>query len=529
MRDGAAEETDRPGGGLRVAVLSCGELGGRVADRLADLPEVDRVLLLTAPYRHGQRGRLQTLIRSLRYDGLLDTLAAVLRRLWPGREGTEATDGPPGPDRPDVERRRVDAFEAPAGIERLEAFRPDLGVLAGTYILPERVFDLPRLGSVNLHSGQAPEYRGSAPAFWELYHAEDAVGITIHEVTADLDAGRIVRQESVPMDPAPSGDPAAYLEAYRSEVLEPAGVRVLADAVAEIARGEAEPRPQDEGRARYFGPPSRVDVWRLRLRVVRRRLRRRLVDLAGRAAFLSGWARRVLSDRAVVVLYHRVTGDAEGNPLACTPEAFDRHCAFYRRHFRVITLGELLERLEDGRSVGGCLVITFDDGYRDNYTEARPVLEEHGLPACFFLATGYVGSDRTPRWDELRGETPAWMSWSEVADLRERGFEVGGHTRDHVDLGRVGGREAEREIVASKEDIARRTGAGTSLFSFPFGGPANITEANRRRVAEAGFACCLSAHGGTVTSDTDPFRMPRVAVSDWWISPHHFGWRLIRE
>ena len=518
------------GDGLRVAVLSCGDLGWKAADRLADLPEVGRVLLLTAPFRQKERSPLERLIRSLRYDGLRDTLAGLLRRLRRGGEPGEGAPGPPdGPARPDVEHRRVPAFEAPTGLETLEGFRPDLGVLAGTYILPESVFDLPRLGSINLHTGKAPEYRGSAPAFWELYHAEDQVGVTVHEVTSELDAGRILLQESVPLSPAPSGDPVRYVETFRSETLEPAGVRLIAEAVGAVARGEVELRSQDETRARYFGPPTRGDIWRLRLRVADRRLRRRLADLAGRAAFGSGLAGRRLSDRAVIVLYHRVTDQAAGNPLACTPEAFERHCAFYRRHFRVVGLGELVDELNSGGDPGGRLAITFDDGYRDNYTVARPILERHGLPACFFLATGYLGTERVPRWDELRGETPAWMSWEDVSDLLDRGFEVGAHTRNHVDLGQVDGEEARREIVAAGRDIARQTGEETSLFSYPFGGRDNLTEANRRRVREAGYSCCLSAFGGSVSADTDPYRIPRVPVSDWWISPYHLGLQLLRE
>lgn len=525
-----ATESRPAADGLRVTVLSCGALGATVAERLAELPETGSVLLLTAPYRHRERGAVERLIRSLRHDGVLDTAKGLAGRAFPGlRDGGDSGDDAPvdaGP--PGVDHHRVDAFESPAALALLEEFGPDLGVLAGTYVLPERVFDLPRLGSVNLHMGEAPLYRGSAPAFWELYHAEDAVGVTVHEVTADLDAGRIVLQESVPMDPAPPGDPLAHVREYRTEVLEPAGVRLMSEAVSAVARGEADPRPQDHDRARHFGPPTRADVWRLRLRVARRRLRRRCADLAGRAVFGSGLHRRMLADRAAVVLYHRVTEDAAGNPLACTPEAFERHCEFYGRHFRVVGLGELVDRLRRGGDLSRCLAITFDDGYRDNYTVARPILERHGLPACFFLATGYVESDRVPRWDWIRGERPEWMTWDEVSDLVDRGLEVGGHTRHHVDLGDVEGEEARREIEASREDVARRTGLEPRFFSYPFGGPDQISGASRRLVEEAGFACCLSAFGGTVSPGTDLFRIPRMPVSDWWISPYHLGLRLAR-
>lgn len=520
---------------LRVAVLSCGDLGARVADELVDLREVAEVLLLTAPWRRNGRSPVARLLRSLRYDGLFDTLASLFARVrgtlavkQPSSSTTEAASvASPASSR--VDHHHVEAFEGRASLRLLDDFDPDLAVVAGTYILPESVYDLPRRGSLNLHSGKAPEYRGSAPAFWELYHGEDSVGVTVHEVTAELDAGRILFQESVPLDPAPAGDPVAYIDRYRSEVLEPAGVHLLARAVRALAREGVEPRPQDEGRARVFRSPTRWDVWKLRWRVLVRRVKRGVADVLGRVAFASGIHRRFLGERAVIVLFHRVSHEAEGNPLACAPEVFARYCDFFGRYFRVVGLSELLARLRSGEPVEGCLTITFDDGYRDNYRLARPILEFHDHPACFFLATGYVGSTRVPSWDEIRGERPAWMSWEEVSDLIDRGFEIGAHTRNHVDLGQADCETAYREITASRRDIANRTGVDPAFFSFPFGRETNITDANRERVREADFICCLSACGGTVAPETDPFHLPRIPVSDWFSSPFHLGWRILRD
>jgi methionyl-tRNA formyltransferase len=149
--------------------------------------------------------------------------------------------------------------------------KADLGVVAGTYILRESVFALPRLGSINLHSGKAPEYRGAAPAFWELYNGEREVGITIHRVTAALDAGHILRQETFPLDPAPVEDPMAYLERYRREVLRPQGVRLVAETVAALADGTVVERPQDPARARTYRTPDLAAARELRRRVARRR------------------------------------------------------------------------------------------------------------------------------------------------------------------------------------------------------------------------------------------------------------------
>lgn len=148
---------------------------------------------------------------------------------------------------------------------------PDLGVVAGTYVLKPSVFTLPRLGSINLHTGKTPEYRGSAPAFWELYNGEDEVGITIHQVEATLDAGQVYSQKMLPLDPAPPGDPMRYVEHFRDETLIPRGIELLTRTVDEILSGTATGVPQDPARAKTYPYPDHRAVQELRRRVRSRR------------------------------------------------------------------------------------------------------------------------------------------------------------------------------------------------------------------------------------------------------------------
>jgi methionyl-tRNA formyltransferase len=172
---------------------------------------------------------------------------------------------------PEVERFDVTDFHSPESLSIIAALRPDLAVLAGTYILKESVFALPKDGSINLHSGKVPEYRGAAPAFWELYHGEKEVGVTIHRVDASLDAGPVLALEMFPMDPAPEGDPLAYIEQFRQRVLGPNGVRMLVETVRALAQGTAKEIPQNHAVARTFRSPDYRAVRELRSRVKARR------------------------------------------------------------------------------------------------------------------------------------------------------------------------------------------------------------------------------------------------------------------
>lgn len=84
-------------------------------------------------------------------------------------------------------------------IHAIKKFMPVLGIVCGTGILKPSVFDIPLKGSINLHKGKAPHYRGQPPAFWELWNGESEVGITVHLVVEELDAGDIVLQDTIPI------------------------------------------------------------------------------------------------------------------------------------------------------------------------------------------------------------------------------------------------------------------------------------------------------------------------------------------
>jgi len=237
--------------------------------------------------------------------------------------------------------------------------------------------------------------------------------------------------------------------------------------------------------------------------------------------------RMILRATAVVMVFHRVDDRLKGNPITCTREQFSRYCDFFAQHFSVLPLSELVRRLREGRPLGGCLSITFDDGYLDNYEAAAPELERRSLPATFFIASGLIGSTTQPWWDEEWSAPATWMEWSHVRELLARGFEIGAHTITHADLGKVTGDAARQEIAGSKQRIEDETGRKVTLFSYPYGGARHIVEENRQLVKDAGFDCCFSACGGLIRPGTNLFRIPRVPITPWHASPGHVGFELL--
>ena len=244
--------------------------------------------------------------------------------------------------------------------------------------------------------------------------------------------------------------------------------------------------------------------------------------LFGQSLFISHLDAILLRNTAVVVAFHRVQ-DGIDDGLTVSRRTFERYCRFFQRRFRVVSLPDLVRKLEAGRTPNRELVITFDDGYRDNFENAAPVLEKLSLPASFFVITQWIGTDVVPFWDRQQGTRHPWMTWDEVRSLYRKGFDIGAHTRTHVDLGRVSTSLAQEEIVGARFDLERQLAAPVESFAYPFGGRENITDATRELVKIAGFRCCCSGFGGEISSGTDPLCLPRVPISTWYASPQQFG------
>jgi peptidoglycan/xylan/chitin deacetylase (PgdA/CDA1 family) len=244
---------------------------------------------------------------------------------------------------------------------------------------------------------------------------------------------------------------------------------------------------------------------------------------AGHAIFASRLDTVFLRNRALVVTFHRVNDTRSPEGLTVSPRVFERYCRFFSRHFRVVPLRTLVKRLERREALNRELAITFDDGYRDNFENAVPLLEKYRLPATFFVVTRFIGTDIVPWWDEQKGVRHPWMTWDQVRSLHERGFDLGAHTRTHVDLGVAGGSEANEEILGGRRELEDRLAAPVELFAYPYGRRGNLADANRRLVRGAGFRCCCSCFGGTVARGSDPFHLQRVPISSRYESPEQFG------
>ena len=275
--------------------------------------------------------------------------------------------------------------------------------------------------------------------------------------------------------------------------------------------------------------------------------------------------------------YHRV-GDPACTPwdpalITATAEELDRHVRYLKRVHGIVGSEEALQLLMGRRSGrrGGVppVLLTFDDGYLDNYTTAYPVLAAHGVSAIFFLVADYLRGVTVPWWDAIawmcqqaRGgealdtvarcaardeaaaliaeyksldakaaqamfdELPARLGvalptkrcdlFLTVAQAREMvrgGMTIGGHTRTHPILARLSREQQRDELCGGKAWLEEAVGCQVTTLAYPVGSPDAFNEATRGEARRAGFRACFSYHGGiNDLARTDLHDVKRIPV-----------------
>ena len=164
--------------------------------------------------------------------------------------------------RPGIQRR-IQAFpdiHADAALERLRALNPDLGLIYGGPILRPCLFQIPRLGTLGIHHGKMPQYRGKKTTFWAMYNGEETAGVTIQRVNAGIDTGQIIKRGEVQID--------RKSVAMVTHELEELGFTLYVQAILDIKRGTARFSPESGTKGKLYKDPKLSDFvrfwWRQR-------------------------------------------------------------------------------------------------------------------------------------------------------------------------------------------------------------------------------------------------------------------------
>jgi peptidoglycan/xylan/chitin deacetylase (PgdA/CDA1 family) len=281
--------------------------------------------------------------------------------------------------------------------------------------------------------------------------------------------------------------------------------------------------------------------------------------------------------RLSTFIFHRVLPQVDPMlPDEPDAEHFERIVVFLSAHFHLMHASEALAALARGVLPPAAACITFDDGYADNASVAVPILQRYGVPATFFVSTGYIDGGRM--WNDtvieaVRGAPDGEVDWTDlglgrvhvatpqsrvaaysaalrslkhlepsqrreitdeiarraglstrselmmtraqVRQLCDAGMEVGGHTVMHPILARLNDAEAAAEICAGREQLAQWIGTPPQAFAYPNGVPGrDFSDRDVQLVRAAGYSGAFTTARGTAPVTADRYRIPRFTPWD---------------
>jgi peptidoglycan/xylan/chitin deacetylase (PgdA/CDA1 family) len=230
-------------------------------------------------------------------------------------------------------------------------------------------------------------------------------------------------------------------------------------------------------------------------------------------------------DRSLrVLMYHKVN-DLPGNRMSISVRLFDEQMAQLRElGYRAVDLDAVLAHYRDGVALpDGAVLITFDDGYRDNLVNAAPILARHGYAAVQFVPIAYVGdSQPLPHERHLaaHGVHNPTVDWGEIRELERYGVRVESHGISHRPLAELELDEAAREIAISKIKLEEKLGRQVRAFSYVKGSEADYKPVHPSLVRQAGYELAFTAVSGANTPRSDPLQLRRYNVEPY--SPRTF-------
>ncbi len=305
---------------------------------------------------------------------------------------------------------------------------------------------------------------------------------------------------------------------------------------------------------------------------------RPIISVANRFGLINTYSHIIsnLKSKVVILVYHRIVAKNDSWSIDTVETSdFEKQMKYIAKTHEILSLEKLVRAIVEKKPLHKrTAVVTFDDGYKDNYTNAFPILKKYNIPATVFLTTGHIGTDNIFWWDKIGYvlyntklnmlkledfgvispyslnnisqslnsilerfkrvpedkkddilaklvkisdvDIPKNMgrdmilSWEEVKEMNENGINFGAHTVTHPILSKISLKQVKHEIAQSKKDIEKRLSKPVNTFCYPNGQADDFNAEIINLLKESGFICAVTTIPKTVSSKADLFDLGRI-------------------
>ena len=227
-----------------------------------------------------------------------------------------------------------------------------------------------------------------------------------------------------------------------------------------------------------------------------------VLHFSGIIRFYVYYRKRVLKRyRTIILTYHRVRNDNIDSHISVSTKNFESQMVYLKEHFNVISLDTLIDNI--GRKTDILMdnvAITFDDGYKDNFLNAYPILRKHRLPASIFIISSLVGKK-----EEM-------LNVDDVKLMKSDGIYFGSHTRTHKVLTEVDINTANDEIINSKRELEKILNEEIRFLAYPRGKRSHFNQQVKAQVKKSGYKAAFTTENGEIDNRSDLFELERIGI-----------------
>ena len=212
--------------------------------------------------------------------------------------------------------------------------------------------------------------------------------------------------------------------------------------------------------------------------------------------------------RVPILMYHRIA-NVGGDRNALPPDKFEEQLLFLASHgYQTVTLKELYDSLATKKTLPPkSVVLTFDDGYKDNITTALPLLQKYKMVATVFPIACWVGKEN--KWENFNKQLTNTMDWDELRSWLEAGMEIGAHTANHPFLSHCDQQQLENELKESKRILEEKLFITVDYLCYPYG---DFAEETKNAGKKAGYKMALAIFDHVPLWSLDLMALPRIPI-----------------